>query len=478
MLDLIFAEHRRNSICIKYKNQEVSYDQLQEQVAVYKDYFYHQGIGQGENVGLFCHNSAEFIYTYFAIISLGAVVVPINHMLTPREVSFIIEDAGIRNMVTERLIELPKIINQMVLPDFVPNLHPVKGDYILDHPVFNGEKECVIIYTSGTTGYPKGAVLSFNNLIKNAEAIGGALRLNKTDNLLCVLPMFHSFAWTVTVLAALLEGACLTIMPAFLPKEVIGVIRDLGVTVVCGVPTMFNYYTSLGTAEDFAGVRLFVSGGASLPVETMKQFRQKIGKSIMEGYGLSEASPVVTMNPLDRGKVGSIGVPLPGVDVKIVDRDGKALPQGEIGELVTRGPNVMKGYFNLPEETKQTIVDGWLHTGDLAYVDEEGYYFIVDRLKDIIIFGGLNIYPREIEEVIYQYPGISEAAAVGVNDPVRGEIVCAFIALQDGADFEIKSFKRFLHKNLAQYKMPKKIIRVPALPKNATGKILKKELRQ
>jgi len=477
LLHLLFTEDRSSSIALKYKNQKVSYSQLQDQVVLFREYFYDQGIGQGENVGLFCHNSPEFIYAYLAIVSLGAVVVPINNMLTPREVSFIIEDAGIKNLVTKQFMELPQKVNQLVLSDFIPTLQNLTVRQSLANLAFNGEKECVIIYTSGTTGYPKGAVLSFNNLISNAGAIGQVLQLNNSDNSLCVLPMFHSFAWTVTVVASLLKGACVTIMAAFLPKDVITTIREQGVTVVCGVPSMFNYYASLGTPEDFAGVRLFVSGGASLPVEVMNQFHQKIGKPIMEGYGLSEASPVVTMNPLERGKIGSIGVAIPGVEIKIVDADGNTLPPGEIGELITRGSNVMKGYFNLPEETKKTIIEKWLHTGDLAYADEEGYYFIVDRLKDIIIVGGLNIYPREIEEVIYQYPGIREAAVIGEKDPVRGEIVRAYIVLQEGAEFDGKSFKNFLQKNLAHYKIPKKIIQLTELPKNATGKILKKELK-
>ena len=478
MLHLLFTEDRKNSIALKYKNQDISYSQMHDQVMRFKKYFQDQGIGQGENVGLFCHNSAEFIYAYFAIVSLGSVVVPINFMLTPREVSFIVEDAGIKNLVTKQHIDLAQEINQMVLAEFLPLLPDLVVTADSGELAFDQKKECVIIYTSGTTGFPKGAVLSFENIISNAGAIGEVLQMSEKDNSLCVLPMFHSFAWTVAVMAALLKGACVTIMAAFLPKDVINTIREQGVTVVCGVPAMYNYYVSLGTAEDFAGIRVFVSGGASLPVEIMNQFRQKIGKPIMEGYGLSEASPVVTMNPLSRGKIGSIGMPLAGIEIRIVDADGQDLPPGKIGELITRGPNVMKGYFHLPEETEKAVVDGWLHTGDLAYADEDGYYFIVDRLKDIIIVGGLNIYPREIEEIIYQYPGIREAAVIGINDPVRGEIVSAYIVLQEDAEFVKKDFKSFLQKNLAHYKLPKKIIQLAELPKNATGKIMKKELKQ
>jgi len=478
MLHYIFAPERAEALALQTKSETYTYRQLEEQTALFKWYLRGQGVKSGENVGLFCHNSPEFIFAYFAIVSLGAVVVPINHMLTAREVAFIVTDAGIKNLVTEKAIELPEKVNQMVLADFVPALEAQSEETALPDGEYDGDRECVIIYTSGTTGHPKGAVLTFNNVVRNAEAIGQVMQLTAEDKSLCVLPMFHSFAWTVAVMATLLKGGCVTIMALFSPKDVISRIRDQQVTVVCGVPAMFNYYASLATPEDFAAVRLFVSGGASLPVEIMNQFKARIGKSIMEGYGLSEASPVVTMNPLQKGKVGSIGMALPGVEIRIVDGDGQDLAPGQVGELVTQGPNVMKGYFNLAEETEKAIRKGWLHTGDIAYADEEGYYFIVDRLKDIIIVGGLNIYPREIEELIYQYPGIRETAVVGVTDPVRGEIVSAFIVLAEGAEFDLKEFKSFLQKNLAHYKVPRKVIQLPELPKNATGKIMKKELRR
>jgi long-chain acyl-CoA synthetase len=241
---------------------------------------------------------------------------------------------------------------------------------------------------------------------------------------------------------------------------------------------MYGYYASLATPEDLAGVRLFVSGGASLPMETINSFYAKTGKRVIEGYGLSEASPAVAFNPLGATKPGSIGLPLDGVDVKTVADSGIETKIGEVGELIVKGPNVMLGYYGLPGETEEALRDGWLYTGDLAYKDEEGYIFIVDRKKDLVIVSGLNVYPREVEEIIYQHPSVMEAAVIGVPDKKRGETVRAFIVPKDGMQLNKKELLFFLKKNLAAYKLPRSIIEVDALPKTATGKISKKNLRE
>ena len=241
---------------------------------------------------------------------------------------------------------------------------------------------------------------------------------------------------------------------------------------------MYNLYVNFATPEDFKNVRAFISGGASLPVEVLKKFAAKTGKNIIEGYGLSEASPVVTLNPVDKCKPGSIGVAIPGVMVRILDDQGNDVKPRVNGELCANGPNVMKGYYNRPEDTAKAIVDGWLHTGDVAYKDEDGYVYIVDRLKDLIIVGGLNVYPREVEEVIYQFPGIKEAAVVGIPDRSHGETVHAFVVWAEGAEQKPKELGEFLRTNLASYKQPKEIIALPGLPRNAGGKVLKKDLRE
>jgi long-chain acyl-CoA synthetase len=290
--------------------------------------------------------------------------------------------------------------------------------------------------------------------------------------------MYHSFAWTCAVLYTLLQGASMTILDAFAPKETIAAIREFKVTVFYGVPPMYNILARMASPEDLAGIRYYVSGGAALPQKIAEQFRNKFGTAILEGYGLSEASPVVSLNPMNRVKYGSIGKPLPDVEVKVVNSRAEELPLGEIGELVVRGPNVMQGYYHLTLETAHALRNGWLHTGDMAYQDTEGYFFIVDRLKDMIIVNGENVYPREVEEVLYTYPGIIETAVIGVPDDLRGEAVCAYVVLEEGKALDKKDLRDFLVPRLAAYKIPRDFIRLDGLPKNKTGKIMKRTLRE
>lgn len=467
-----------NKIALYEKNKTYTYSEMQNKVARYRSYLHGQGVRKDDNVALFAKNSADFLFAYMAIASLGGVVVPLNTMLTPREMSFILDDAKVKHVVTDKALEIPAEHIQIFVSSINENgageqNHP----WVPVIPVKDSDP-CVILYTSGTTGRPKGALLSHNNLVSNAQAFSEVTQTGAGDNILCVLPMFHSFAWTCCVTTALYNGASITIVESFAPKEVIATIRETGVTVVMGVPAMYNFYTSLATPEDLAGVRLFASGGASLPLEILNSFYAKTKKRVIEGYGLSEASPAVCFNPLGATKPGSVGLPVPGVKVKIVDGEGREQGPGEIGEIIVQGPNVMIGYFGLPGESADTLRNGWLHTGDLAYKDEDGYIFIVDRKKDMIIVSGLNVYPREIEEILYQYPAVKEAAVIGVPDTKRGETVRAFVVLKEDFKLDKKHLMGFLKTNLASFKLPREIIEVESLPKNATGKILKKELRQ
>lgn len=474
--DLKYRGHS-DAVAFIFRDQQVTYGEFQAKIQVFRNYFFRQGMRPRENVGLFCRNSPEFIYCYFAVTSLGAVVVPININLAPPEIAYIVKDAGIVRMITSQPLELGEGVLQLLMPEFAPAL---ENTALPPAPGINDIEEnspCVIIYTSGTTGFPKGAVLTHRNLLSDAAAMNEVLQLEEKDNMLSVLPMFHAFAWTVTVLAPLLAGAAVTIVEVFFPKDVIDTIKRQKVTVVCGVPSMYNFYLALGTAEAFSGVRVFVSGGAPLPVEVLHQFRAKMGISIVEGYGLSEASPACAVNPLGKGKAGSIGPALPGVELMIVDPENNPLPLHAVGELIVRGPNVMQGYYNMPEATARAIIDGWLHTGDMAFMDEEGYVFIVDRLKDVVIVGGLNVYPREVEEVLYQHPDISEAAVIGIPDKMRGEAVCAFVVMKEGCRFDKRAILTFLNPRLGNYKLPREIIALESIPKNATGKISKNELR-
>ena len=337
---------------------------------------------------------------------------------------------------------------------------------------------CTIIYTSGTTGNPKGAVLTHKSLVSDAECFSQAMPVSEKDNILCILPLYHCLAWTCIILSGFLHKSSVTILDTFVPKDVIAGIRQYQVTVMYGVPSVYGLLLKTASAEDLQSLRLFMSGGASLPQQVAEDFERKFGIGVTEGYGLSEASPVVATNPQFRAKLLSIGLPIPGVAVRIVDPDGNELPAGEVGELVVKGPNVMKGYFNLPAETARTLRDGWLHTGDLAYRDEEGYLFIKDRLKDMIITHGENIYPREIEELLYRYPGVTEAAVIGRPDPVRGQRGCAYLVFEGGQALDKKAIKAYLRGKLAAYKIPREYVQLTTLPKNQSGKIMKRMLTE
>ena len=468
---------------------EITYAHVQKEFSNYRNFFYHQGIRAGENVGLLSRNSAEFVYSYMALSSLGAIAVPLNFQLTAREIAYIVKDAQMKRLVTMDELDInaelqqygyPVEVSQLLISHF-PEIFSVNS--FAPAPSFENiiveTDPCVIIYTSGTTGNPKGAILTHKNLISNVHSFGSALPPGSSDdNVLCVLPMYHSFAWTCTVLYPLSLGAAITVLEAFSPKETIAAIKDTGVTIVFGVPPIYNYLTRVGIAEDLASVKTFVSGGAALPQKVAEQFHQKFGVPILEGYGLSEASPVVALNPAAKTKFCSIGRPLPEVKVRIVNAKGETLPPGDVGELVVQGPNVMQGYYNLPLETSRALRNNWLHTGDIAYQDSEGYLFIVDRLKDMIIINGENVYPREIEELLYRIPGVVEAAVIGIPDTLRGEAVRAYIAMEEGRVFDRKAIRDFLQPLLAAYKVPRDILQVDALPKNKTGKIMKRLLRE
>lgn len=467
--------------------KQVSYGQLQFECSNYRNYFYYQGIRSGQNVGLFSRNSCEYVYCYMALASLGAVVVPLNFQLTSREIAYVVKDSQMKHLVSMEKLDLTAelaqygytgTLTQHIIADFAASL-PTAALPEVPALEMDANTPCVIIYTSGTTGNPKGAILTHNNLVSNVRAFGAALpATSSADNILCVLPMYHCFAWTCAVLFPLSIGASITVLEGFSPKETIATIKETGVTVVFGVPPMYNYLSRSNATAELSGVRIFVSGGAALPQKIAEQFLQKYGNPILEGYGLSEASPVVALNPVEKTKYCSIGRALPGLDVKVVNAKGETLPPGEVGELVVQGESVMLGYFNLPLETSRALRNAWLHTGDLAYQDIDGYFFIVDRLKDMIIINGENVYPREIEELLYGYPGIVEAAVIGLPDELRGEAVCAYVAMEDGKTFNRKLIRAFLQPLLASYKMPRDIVQVDALPKNKTGKIMKRLLRE
>jgi long-chain acyl-CoA synthetase len=338
----------------------------------------------------------------------------------------------------------------------------------------------VILYTSGTTGKPKGAELTHANLHGNAKTkLETLIQLTQDDVILGALPLFHSFGQTAAMNAGMMGGACLTLLPRFDGRRALEIMERDGVSVFLGVPTMYFAMLAVpqGERPDTSSLRVCISGGASLPVEVLRAFDGQFGVQILEGYGLSETSPVASFNHPDRErKPGSIGTPIRDVQMKVFDPDDNELPAGEVGEIVIRGPNVMKGYWQRPEATAETMRGGWFHSGDLARMDEDGYFFIVDRKKDLIIRGGYNVYPREVEEVLYEHPAVAEAAVVAVPSAALGEEVGAAVALKAGAEATPEELQAFVKERVAAYKYPRHVWLVPELPKGPTGKILKREI--
>jgi len=441
-------------------------------------------VSPGDRVGIWLKNCPEFVPVLFAILNAGGVVVPINNFLKPDEVSFIINDAGVNMLITDKSAAeaLPKLsaarpeLRFWLVEDFAQ-----LPQSTTDQPSQRGENDlAVIIYTSGTTGHPKGAMLSHGNLLSNVQSCGEVLSAVEGDRFVVLLPMFHSFMMTVGVLLPLLVGGSMVLVRSLHPpKNVLLEILQHRATLLPAIPQFFRTLANAAVPRDQLPLRLCVSGGAPLPAEILREFNEKMPIPLIEGYGLSEASPVVSLNPV-RGpwKAGSIGVPIPGVEVTVQDETGRKLGRGGTGEICVRGPNVMQGYWNQPDETAKAIRDKWLLTGDIGHEDSDGYFYITDRKKDMLLVNGINVYPREIEEVLYKFPGVREAAVIGVPDARRGEQAMAFVAGNEGATLDEKTLQQFVRERLADYKVPKKVVFLPALPRNATGKVLKTALRE
>ena len=412
---------------------------------------------------------------------------PMNVLLKRREVAYYLENSGAKLLLAfDEVREEAEAgaaeagAETMVLPP--GGLPEWLRPYEPEPAVADTEPEdtAVILYTSGTTGKPKGAELTHANLDGNADVVARTMiTVSQGDVVLGALPLFHSFGQTAAMNASLRSGACLALLPRFDPERALETMRALDVTVFLGVPTMYTAMLNLPGRDRFElpSLRTCISGGQSLPVEVLHGFEEAFGCKILEGYGLSETSPVACQNQPDRErKPGSIGLPIEGTDMKIVDDFGAQLPDGEVGEILIRGPNVMKGYWQRPEATEEAIRDGWLHTGDLGRRDSDGYYYVVDRKKEMIIRGGYNVYPREVEEVLYEHPDVAEAAVIGFPDPTHGEEIGAAVVLKGGAKAGVEDLQAHVKGQLAAYKYPRLIWFVEELPKGPTGKILKREI--
>jgi len=457
------------------------------------------GLQKGDRVGLMLPNVPQFPIAYFGILKAGGVVVPMNVLLKAPEVSFYVGDSGSRYLITwedfagealKGIAGIGPVTTFVALRPGVTDLPAgtrnfaelMTGDPKFDTEATAGDDTAVILYTSGTTGKPKGAELTHLNLFMNAHMNSHVFGSVANDVTLAVLPMFHSFGQSAVMNVALHVGATLTLVPRFDVEKVLEVIQRDRVTVFPGVPTMFFALLHHPNADKFdtSSLRMAVSGGAAIPGEVLQAFESKFKTIILEGYGLSETSPTATFNiSAEERRILSIGKPLFGVEMKIFDEQDRELPAGKdhVGEIVIRGHNVMKGYWNKPEANAEAFKGGWFHSGDLGYVDEDGFFFIVDRKKEMIIRGGFNVYPREVEEVIYAHPAVAEAAVIGVPDERLGEEVKAVVALRPGANATADDIIAFVKERVAAYKYPRTVQFVETLRKGATGKILKNELK-
>jgi long-chain acyl-CoA synthetase len=481
------ANQHSDRAALKLDEAEVSYAMLDDASARVAGLLRGKGIGPGDRVGIMLPNVPYFAIAYYGVLRAGGVVVPMNVLLKGREVAFYLSDSEASLLFAwHDFAEAAETGAEQAGADCVL-VEPGGFEELLGgvEPVTeiaerDDDDTAVILYTSGTTGKPKGAELTHSNLRRNVEAATGLFEVSPEDVVLGALPLFHSFGQTCALNAAIARGACLTLIPRFDPGKALEIIERDSVTIFEGVPTMYNamLHCEDRSDRDTSTLRFCASGGSAMPVELMRGFEEAFDCKVLEGYGLSETSPVASFNHPDRErKPGSIGTPIEGVEMKVVDDDGKELAQGEVGEIVIRGHNVMKGYWNRPEDTSKAITDeGWFHTGDMAKVDEDGYFFIVDRKKDLIIRGGYNVYPREVEEVLYEHPDVREAAVVGVPHDELGEEVGAAVALKEGADATPDDLRDYVKGEVAAYKYPRVIWIVDELPKGPTGKILKREI--
>jgi long-chain acyl-CoA synthetase len=454
-------------------------------------------IKKSDKVALLLYNSPEFVITYFAVINIGAIIIPINTMLSPEEIEYILDNAKPSLLVTST--EFSKILDNIKFPHnriiITDDTKKVPKEYLsyqqevmqvkvdaCDIPDKHPDDIAVILYTSGTTGKPKGVMLTHRNLLSNINSALKAVEITHKDRILLFLPMFHSFTATVCMLAPLTIGARIIVLKSPKPfSRVIKAIIFQRVTIFIAIPPVYNILSRITLPRIFHiinPIRLCISGAAPLAPEVLRQFEQKFKIPLLEGYGLTEASPVVTINPLGLRKPGSVGKPIPEVEVKVVDKDEMELPIGEIGEIIVKGDNVMKGYFNQPEATAEVIKNGWLFTGDIGKIDEDGYVYIIDRKKDMIIVHGLNVYPREIEDVLYSHPKIAEVVVISQKEKYQEEIPVAIVVVKEGETVTQEELRKFCSDRLATYKVPRRFEFWDSLPKTPTGKILKREVRR
>jgi long-chain acyl-CoA synthetase len=489
------AREYHDKTFLYFQNLEVSYRVLEETACRFGYGLAGLGIQKGAPVCILLPNCPEFLYAFFGIMKTGAVAVPVNFNLKGEEIKYILNHSEATALITA--------------PAFLETIRRIRPDCPgLSHLILTGSSSeagtisftqlsktsgrtkpvslegsdpAAIIYTSGTTGYPKGVVLTHLNYLFDSEQFVTATQMTRQDRFLCILPLFHVNGQVVTTLSPMFAGGSMVLMEKFSPKDFFPTLARFKATAFSGVPTVYAILLNLPDAEqyDLSSLRFCVCGAAPMPVELFQSFEKKFSAFILEGYGLSEGTCVSSVNPLGgHRKIGSIGLPLPRQEMKVVDDQDRELEAGRVGEIVVRGENVMREYFKNPQATMETLRGGWLHTGDLGYEDHEGYFYIVGRKKEMIIRGGENIYPKEIEEVLYRHPKVLEAAVIGLPDQIWGEEVCAFIVLKEGMQGSPEEFMEYCKSRLADFKCPRKVVFWGQFPKTATGKIQKGKLKE
>ncbi len=502
------AEGHRGKTALTFYGTTFEFERLQALVEKMAGSLAASGVAKGDRVALMLPNCPQYVISFFATVRLGAIVTQLNPMYVEREIEHILADSGaetiavykdmyprVRNVLPRTSLKNVIVVDFAGEPEGLDPGHRSFGDFLATDappapqvPIDPAEDVAALQYTGGTTGVSKGAMLTHRNLVANVQQaldvfIDDPGAFSNNQKIMGILPMFHIFGLTCVMLFGIKQGLNQLLLPKFVPQEVMDLVKENSPVMFSGVPTM---YMALNSADadlmeyGFGNVRTYNTGGSALPVPLKRSFEEKTGRPLFEGYGLSEASPVTHFNPPFAGEAreGSIGVPVPSTDARIADPETgeREMPVGEPGELVVKGPQVMKGYLNMPEETAQTLRNGWLYTGDVATMDEDGYFFIVDRKKDMILASGYNVYPREIEEVLFEHPDVSEAVAVGVPDEYRGESVKAFVVSRPGSTVTETEILAFCLERLAPYKAPKELEFRLELPKSAVGKLLRRVL--
>ncbi|MFQ6114532.1 MAG: long-chain fatty acid--CoA ligase [bacterium] len=501
MSDLnLFRAFKNNAIkfqdktALIYGSHHISYKRLLDAVERLAKGLSKLGVSPGDRFAVMLPNIPQFVISYFALLKLGVWVIPINIMFKEGEITYLLEDSEAKGIIAvdRYSTQVQKAVQNLefchiviFLGNNIPNwAHSLTELIASSTPMtedieIESDSTAVVLYTAGTTGRPKGAVLSHTNIFAQIQSVRRALVLQPNDTILCVLPLFHSWGQTAAMNAPLLTGSTIVVLSKFMAQEVIKTLADHHISIFLGLPTMFHALNQLEVnKEDFPQLKYCISSGGPLSDKLRANFEEKFGKPILQGYGLTEAGPLLAIERLDHPrKPNSVGFPTYGVQVRIVDDTNNEVQFNEVGEIVVYGQNVMKGYLNRPESSKEVLKNGWLNTGDLGKFDENGYLYIVDRKKNLILKGGFNVYPQEVESILAAHPKVKECAVIGVKDEIQGEEVKALILPKPGETLTKEELMKYCRERLAMYKCPKYVEFVKALPRSSTGKILKREIK-